>query len=415
MSTGDTCYSETECLLLPKSTASHGHASVRETILNIMKSCMGTGCLALPFACQQGGIVLYVAGVALIALWNVYAVERLCRCWELSAKITRATPPPNGTTQLGTVTWYAFGKRGLWVLEMLLLVFFMGVLVAYLAAIDDFLSDTPFYHRGVVSFVAGLGMVLLSLVHDMGDLSRASALGLIVLASSCLLVALVGIQQILRQLQPTSLSPLHWWPVSRQGWSHWFGIVVIGYGVVPLTYNLRDSMTEPHRMVEATSRALSVVFAFYVFLGLGLYSLFPNVQGELLQEMGNGLIPILTRLAMAGVVLLTAPLLLVPCSELVEGKLFPNRQERSRQEMSFVRCSMGAIAVGLAMLVPSFVEALALVGCACVGVLGLCLPPLLHLQLASEASFGVRLVDGLCLLCGGIATIVSTLYAVGLL
>jgi amino acid permease len=311
--------------------------------------------------------------------------------------------------------WYAFGKRGLWALELLLLTFFMGVLVAYLAAVNDFLSDTPFYHRGVVSLLAGLGMALLSLVHDMGDLSRASALGLIILASSCLLVALVGIQRAIVQQQPSSLLPLNWWPVSRRGWSHWFGIVVIGYGVVPLTYNLRDSMAEPRRMVEATSRALTAVFAFYLLLGVGLYSLFPNVQGELLQELGNGLIPTLTRLAMAGVVLLTAPLLLVPCSELVEGKLFPTRQERSRQEICFVRCSLGSIAVGMALLVPSFVEALALVGCACVGVLGLCLPPLLHLQLASEASFAVRCVDGFCLLCGGIATIVSTLCAVGLL
>lgn len=406
--------------LLPKSSHHHhGHASLRETVLNIMKSCMGTGCLALPFACQQGGIVLYTLGVACIALWNVYAVERLCRCWELTATASTTTLlPPHGTTQLGTVTWYAFGRRGVWALEMLLLVFFMGVLVAYLAAVDDFLRDTPFYQRGVVSLLTGLGMVLLSLVQDMGDLSRISALGLIVLASSCLLVALVGIQQSLllqQPLSPSSLQLLNWWPDSHRGWSHCFGIVVIGYGVVPLTYNLRDSMAEPRRMVEATSLALSAVFAFYVLLGLGLYYLFPNVQGELLQQLGNGLVPVLTRLAMAGVVLLTAPLLLVPCSELVEGKLFSSREQRSQQHMYVVRFGMGAIAAGIAILVPSFVDALALVGCACVGVLGLCLPPLLHLKLTPQAPFSVRCLDGMCLLCGGVATVVSTLYAVGAL
>ena len=404
--------SETDSLM-PK--LSHGHASLRETVLNIMKSCMGTGCLALPFACQQGGIVLYTLGVAFIALWNVYAVERLCRCWELSTNmVATAAPPPHGTTQLGTVTWYAFGKRGLWALEMLLLVFFMGVLVAYLAAVEDFLSDTPFYRPVVVSVLAGLGMVLLSLVQDMGDLSRISALGLIVLASSCLLVALVGVQQSLLQ-HSSSIQQLNWWPVSHRGWSHWFGIVVIGYGVVPLTYNLRDSMAEPHRMVEATSLALSAVFAFYVMLGLGLYYLFPNVQGELLQQIGNSLVPVLTRLAMAGVVLLTAPLLLVPCSELVEGKLFTSQQQQSRQYIYVVRFGMGAIAVGIAVLVPSFVDALSLVGCAFVGVLGLCLPPLLHLKLAPQAPFRVRCLDAMCLLCGGVATVVSTLYAIGVL
>ena len=41
---------------------------------------MGTGTLALAFACQQGGLILYCVGMMGIAAWNVLAVDRLLSC-----------------------------------------------------------------------------------------------------------------------------------------------------------------------------------------------------------------------------------------------------------------------------------------------------------------------------------------------
>lgn len=196
-----------------------GSASVLETIVNESNTCMGTGCLALPFATKQSGIVLHVCGIFAIAMWNIYSVQRLCRCLYLlprgavlyededededlldskptgaineeegccpalelppspppfhhrppsdpplprydaapslpqSAATTTTQlqtigkvrpPPPRGTSTYSRVAWYAFGPGGLFALDVLMIVLFIGVVVTFVNAIRGFLRDTPF-------------------------------------------------------------------------------------------------------------------------------------------------------------------------------------------------------------------------------------------------------------------------------
>ena len=329
-------------------TPTTGQASVLQTILNLAKTCMGTGCLALPFVCRQGGIVVFVVGTFGIAAWNVYSVERLCRCLNympreetsrrarrrhrLAAKqrqvmmiTTAATttiptpsssssppppekqtsslssfysdsnmnddddndndnndndnfswvsepkerndlppppPPPSGTTTLGVVTWFAFGKVGLQALDVMLLILFMGIIISYLVATTSFLGDTPMsLGASWDTFLAAMFMCLLSLVPDMGYLSRMSATGLTVLIVAFLVIALHGILANNNNKDDSSSFPddavdddddddeqtrLLLWPASGVvGLSQWFGVAVFGYGVVPLAYNFRESMAEP--------------------------------------------------------------------------------------------------------------------------------------------------------------------------
>lgn len=276
-----------------------GRAMLGETIVNLMKSCMGTGCLALPFACQQGGIIIFLAGVPLIASWNIYSVHRLCLCLEyippqqrqetlvdgMDHAIRRGYPPA-GTTTLGVVAWYAFGPLGLYALNFMLLTFFFGVIVAYLVAIEDFLRDTPLT-IGVVwdSVLFGCLMVFLSRVPDLGYLSRVSALGLCILILSFFVIAFKGIVSD----HSVGNSQLYLWPRTLVGLSHWFGINVLGYGIVPLTYNFRESMKDPDRLVECCVKALIGVVIVYWVIGIGIYTLFPAVQGQVLHELGGGL------------------------------------------------------------------------------------------------------------------------------
>jgi amino acid permease len=433
-------------------------ASVVQTILNLMKSCMGTGSFALAYACQQGGIVVFLVGLVGVTAWNVYSVQRLCQCLnyipsqgtkhrpeasprrsttlettattalEEGYRIQTTDCPPEGTTTLGVVAWYAFGPTALRGMDSMLLLFFFGVLVAYLAAMRDFLHDTPFSLGNVWDcIISATIMASLSLVPNVGYLSKVSAAGLLVLVASFVVIAICGIQFAKQEHEETSTPALNLWPESLVGLSHWFGIVVLGYGIVPLTYNFRESMAEPHRLVEATAMALSGVAVLYVFIGLGLYLLFPGVQGEILHELGGGFVPVLTRLAMVWVVLMTAPLLIIPCSELLEGKFGISGSDTVSPSLSLsvkrrdlVRFGIMAVAVCIAVLVPSFVEVLAFVGCACVTLLGFCLPPIFHMRLLYKcdprerhsSSRGAFVLDGVLLAWGVFATISSTLYTI---
>ena len=200
---------------------------------------------------------------------------------------------------------------------------------------------------------------------------------------------------------------LNYKPESIAALSQWFGIVVLGYGVVPLTYNFRESMAQPNQLVHATAWALGGVALSNILLGVGLYALFPNVKGEILHELGEGVVPLLTRCAMVGVVLFTTPLLIVPCSEVLEGKLGISGSVVVRD---LLRLGIVAVAVFIAVLLPNFVEVFAFVGCTCGGLLGLCLPPLVYLRLARPAS---DWVDRVLFVLGVLSTIAGTLYSFG--
>lgn len=449
----------------------HDTASVNQTILNLMKTCMGTGCLALSYSCRQGGWLLFVVGAFAIASWNICCVQRLCFCLHYLPTVEdeeennneknmadNATtiptsssdrietppqhrgPPPTGTSTLGRVAWYAYGRRGLVIMDIMMICLLIGVIVSYVAAAMSFLSDTPlslgnFMNAVVVSAI----MAGISLVPHMGYLSKASAVGLLVLFATILVIAGYGLTDLRREQEEellsvvdettatsTTSSLLPLWPESLAGISQWFGVVVFGYGVVPLTYNYRESMSEPYKMVGATTIALMAVSCLYVVIGVGLLLLFPDLTGDVLHELPmSGMLPVFTRLAMVWVILMTAPLLIVPCGELLEGRW----QLTTKKQRILVRFGIMALCVTVACLVPGFVKVLSLVGSACVGTVSLILPPLLHLKLSTSTPRTTRAeaasaddnshnskaisqwTDKILLVVGITATVISTLLS----
>ena len=59
----------------------------------------------------------------------------------------------------------------------------------------------------------------------------------------------------------------------------------VGFGLVPFTYSMEESMSEPKEMMKATKMSLSIVAVAYVFLG-GLISIIfvKGIRGDILSE-----------------------------------------------------------------------------------------------------------------------------------
>lgn len=129
-------------------SSSSSKASFQQTVLNIAKTCVGTGTLALPFAVTQGGFLFSIIGLTLVAKWNLYSVECLMRCDTLlsellqsrnnnsheSSFVTLEDDPipaaadekkkqsnkhqqhqggcPEGTSTFGQISYYSFGSIG---------------------------------------------------------------------------------------------------------------------------------------------------------------------------------------------------------------------------------------------------------------------------------------------------------------
>lgn len=427
----DSGYGESTPLLVQRQDtfSDENAASNLQTALNLVKTCMGSGCLALPFACQQGGIVLFTIGLAGAAAWNIYSVQRLVNCLaylpnpasvpspaptdsEDGAKDSTILSPPEGISLLGKVAWHSFGPIGVEVLDIMMMILLLGVIVAYFCAVLSFVGGTPFSFGKIGDgVVVAIILTCISLVPHVGVLSHASALGLTVLFGTFVVIFGYGFIEN-NQTPSLSLDKLDTWPSSMKGISHSFGVVVFGYGIVPMTYNFQASMREPHRIVHVASYAIFATAMAYLVMGIGLYALFPALEGDVLSELPKvGFLPVATRLAMVVVVLMTAPLIVVPCSELLEGKW-------QHKEIWKVRLAICAISCLIAVAFPDFVSALSVVGSTCVAAVSFGIPPLLHWRLCflhqHKVTFGI-LVDGIMFLLGVIMTVVATLYNLNLL
>lgn len=420
---------------------SHKKSSVVNTIINVMKTCMGTGCLALPFACQQGGLVVYCLGMIAIGAWNVFCVSRLVKCLDLLPNNTAPSSSSNslhdGISTFAKVAWYAYGDLGLHMVDGMMIFLLVGIVVAYVAAVVSFMADTPLsFNPYVDATFTGLAMASLSLVPNLDYLTRASAIGLAVLFMAFLVITGYGVHdQYWRPAEePTTTTTatttaedhrheisLHIWTESWANLSHWFGIVVFGFGIVPLTYNFHESMQEPHLLEHAMSIAVASVALVYLILGVGLYALFPLLESDVLHEIPaehNAWIPLCTRVGLSATIVATAPLLIVPCSQIVEGRIL----SRNRPSL-LVRLGVVFSCVTIAVVVPGFVRVVSLVGCLCVAVVSFCIPPLFHWRLSKlygknntethpfwTTTSASGWVDLPLLVWGIMATIVSTFY-----
>ena len=114
--------------------------------LNMVKMCVGTGVLAVPFAANAGGLLFHIIGLAFVTMWNIYSVHRLAesRTYVEEYKLEKRhdgdndgderqaqEQPPENTNTLGLITWHAFGMPGLHMVDSILAMLMLGIIIAY--------------------------------------------------------------------------------------------------------------------------------------------------------------------------------------------------------------------------------------------------------------------------------------------
>jgi amino acid permease len=451
-----------------------GTSSLLNVGINLAKTAAGTGILALPYACKQGGLVLFVFGMFLIAFWNVYCMKQLCDALEYLLRLGETPnmtavvyvdtedptttnccdcctshcrhdrfsikyrdPPPDGTSSFSKLGWYAMGDLGLWSIDLMMLMLLSFINIAFEVAILSFAQATPFT-TGVKLYdglILGLLLVPLCIVDDLSALSKLSRLGLIILGVTMSVIGCYGIKDRFfdNDVDQTSASDnlmdtdtvFRLYPLNGiEGISKWFGCIVFSFGIVPLTFNFRESMAEPEKLPKTALISMFLVGICYNVIGLSFLYLFPNIENDLLAEIpSTGFLATTTRLAMILVTMATTPLLTVPCAEIIEGKILNITQgeknhTQSRKLMVITRTFVLMTTVTIAAKLPGFVSVLSFVGCFAVSMVSFVLPPGLHCLLLgqgfddgqTEYSTLARMRDVSMLLIGLATTIITTWF-----
>ena len=416
----------------------HEGSSVIQTALNMTKLCMGTGTLALPYAAEKGGLLFNMIGLALIAVWNYYCANCVLRCRDYCLppppRIMRGDsdsarqqqiygaiennetneymqhdnrkrlpegstsygsiegherlqrdnrkPPPEGTTSYATVAWYAAGPAGLMAVDLFMLLLSVMLIIAYEVAMTSFIDDIPITtgSRKIDIIIPSVIVALLSCSPDVSFLSKFSIVGLLALALSFSVIVYHGlVENGLTGLQST----LNLWPSDLTDACSWFGIVVFGYGIVPFILNFQEAMTTPKHIGPAMKMGLILVYFAYIIISSGIRILFSpshSFDGDVLQALPtNSWIALIVRLLMTFVISVTAPLIVVPCGEMIEGKLGVGKNELYKRIV--IRVLLCVLCTGVSAYAPGFVHIVSFIGCFCVSIVGFVLPPLFCIQL----------------------------------
>ena len=293
----------------------------------------------------------------------------------------------------------------------------------------SFIESTPFTSgsRLLDSLWNVVIIAYLSCLPDVGFLAKFSAFGLSAICLTFLMITYYGLNQyglsgfILPSLSEWSrqLFPNHVTDITSL-----FGIIAFSFGLTPIVFNIQESMREPSRMLEATKKGLSLASVVYAIVGVYVAILFSPGEslfnGDALQRLPSDKIyAIVIRIAMAIMVTISSPLLVIPCAEIFDGKLFGSRDTSTSSKYT-IRIGISLFCAVIAATVPDFVHVVSFIGGCFVSLITFAVPPFLYLKLLQkdrllnastreQTDFRYTLIDHTMMLLGCIATLVASL------
>ena len=117
-----------------------GTAGLFASIFNLCNVCMGAGCLAMPFAFREVGMVLGLMLLVLVWALMSYSATLLC-------DVARTTPSPS-TVTYGGLARLVFGHRGTAIAQVIIIVSCAGISTSYFQLMGDLVAPPIAYWAG---------------------------------------------------------------------------------------------------------------------------------------------------------------------------------------------------------------------------------------------------------------------------
>lgn len=368
-------------------------ASVWAATVSLVKTCVGTGVLALPYAFSHGG-ALSVPGMLALGLWNWWTSMQLLLVRE--ALSSQACLDVNERSAYSAIVCSAFGRRGMHLLDSCMGVMLLGVCCALQIQAVELMytvSGLPWY---ACSLVSSCLLAPLVAQRSLARLSLVSVAGLTVLAIGLMAVLCHG---WLKYGWPSRVPSEALSAPKMAGFAQFFGIAAFSFGLQNVLLPVQDGMSDPVRAPEALLRAIVVVVLAYVLVGVMLSTLFCSAstggpeQLIILNLPRPSTVASLVQTSSAAVALLSYPMPLMPLVELVVNLSShschgPQLGHVKECEPTSVRANLSArfgtlcVTSTAALTLRSFGALAGFVGCLGLVTANL-LPPLLHLKLCS--------------------------------
>ncbi|CAL9731395.1 vacuolar amino acid transporter 7 [Monosporozyma unispora] len=298
----------------------HSTATVSSSIINLVKTIVGSGLLAIPYAFRNDGVLVGICLTLLAAATSGFGLFVLAKCSK-----TLVNPRNSSFFTLCMLTYPSLSP----LFDFAMIVQCFGVGLSYLVLVGDIFPSLFGGNRDAWIIASALIITPLCFLKKLDHLKYSSILGLFALVYLSLLVISMFIKDVLIEhgnTAPTQRGEVYWFEVyDFKGLLSTFSIIIFAYtgamNLFTIINELKDnSMTNIVKIING-----SIIISSIGFLSVGItgYLTFgSNTLGNIMLNYNpDSIFVIFGNFALASMLLLSFPLLFHPlriaCNNLV--------------------------------------------------------------------------------------------------
>ncbi len=359
--------------------------STFRTFFNVTKCFVGAASFELPWAVMQGGWIVSLFGILILAAVSFYTLVLLTRCGHLTSELDRKPTPTY--PEIGRC---AFGLPGAIIAYFGIFAMTLGVVGSYFVFIGSTLSQLlcQFDSRLTPAAMTGIILpliILLSWLRSYRFLAPTSILGVFALLAAVIIVLVDGFTH--HSIQPIDAYPAATWSTVPLFLGNAAFLYLIHSVILPTEQSMQQREHYP-RAVLSSVVLVTVVNVVFAWLAYFLYA--EETNGNVINNLAPGVLKVIVQVALTLDLIGSSVLFLLPPFELFERAIWDLSQKRSfRVEVlrNVLRTVIVGTSCGLALLVPCFSVLTGFSGGFGNCILGLILPPVMYVRLQFKRGY----------------------------
>ena len=300
-------------------------ATLIESAANFAKMSIGCGIFTLPLSTIEAGFIPALMLNFLIASWNYLSCCKLLDCHQL-IYAKGIYIPPSIKSELFIVAYGGFGELGASIVSNFMIATLIGVVTSYQVAFAALVQSIPqiTLNTSQLTILSTLVIYPLACVRDVGALAPMSVLALVFLSITMVILMYFGFANLHSNPEVFDSTDFPAWPKSVSGLSSYVADVTFCYCMMIPLFPVLKSLRNKQDILPSLFISLIFCWLIYALLSLSgvLYEYWTPVQSNILLNLPQSSSSALfVRLLMSAVFLLSAPLLLIVPSEMIEKYL----------------------------------------------------------------------------------------------
>lgn len=379
--------------------------------INMVRGNLGPGCLSLPHAFAATGIWLSLGLSLPILALCIFSFNVLL--WAKDEVVAQGLAPQGVRLSYSDIAVAVLGPTGRVLVELGVCTTQFGVCTVFYSFVSRNLVEVfpGLAQRQVIMAMMPVAGVM-TLIRTPGKLAVFSALGNICMFLGILLVIVALAPSLSEGLPAIEQKPLAVWSTAATFASN----IIYSFEGIALMIPMESAMLQPAKFPKVMNASMSNVA--FVFVAFGVYCLV-GLQGVIpdgsISASLEGRVPVALldacNAVLALAVLVTYPLQFYPAIEIVDVHLGERGVGRGAWQTTAVRIGMSTVCGCMALAVPDVSLLVSLVGSLGCPLLGLIIPPLLHLRTGPQPVL-IFALELLCFALGICCAVFGTYSAV---